>query len=74
MKKRPGPKQKPIAERPLASSSAITNPHISYTAQYKLKVLSYWQHTVIQIGPSRQRQPNRAEISDQFKIPTSNLT
>lgn len=75
VKKRPGPKRKSIAEKKLAPPKPVlTNPHRSYTAQYKLRVLSYWQHTKIRIGPTKTRQPTRAEVADRFKIPLSNLT
>lgn len=74
VKKRPGPKRKSIAERRLVPPPAIKNPHRSYTTQFKLRVLSYWHHTEIRTGPSTTRSPNRAEVSDRYKIPVTNLS
>lgn len=41
VKKRPGPKRKPIAERSLAPPHAVKYSKQSYTIKYKLRVHSY---------------------------------
>jgi hypothetical protein len=74
VKKRPGPRKRPISEKALAPPRPIQTPHRSYTVKFKLRVLSYWRHTRLPIGPTQTRQPSRSEVSRRFKIPLSNLT
>lgn len=73
VKKRPGPKRRPIAEQQLAFPRAVKYTKRSYTVKYKLRVLSYWHYTKIPTGPTTSRPPNRAEVSHRFKIPPTNL-
>lgn len=73
VRKRPGPKRKPVSERQLNPPPPVKNQNRPYTVRYKLRVLSYWHHTQIRSGPTTFRQPLRAEVSKRFKIPVTNL-
>jgi len=74
IKKKPGPKRRPLSVALLKPKNPTLNPHRSYTVNYKLRILSYWSSKCIPCGPTRFREPTRAEVADRFQIPATNLS
>ena len=74
VKKRPGPKRRPIADAPHAPPKPVESRYRSYTVSYKLRILSYWQTPSIPIGPTGKRIPRRDEVAKRYKISSSNLS
>lgn len=72
--RRPGPKRILIVEKALTFPAPVKNPQRSYTALYKLRVISYWLYAEIPYGPSRTRKLTRVEVSFRFKIPETNIS
>lgn len=74
IKKKRGPKRKPLAEILQKPERRVENPYRSYTVSYKLRILSYWIQTRVACGPTRVRELTREEVAHHFKIPASNLS
>jgi len=74
VKKKCGPRRKPLAEVLRQPSKEVTNPYCSYTVSYKLRVLSYWAGAKIPCGPTKVREPTRKEVAYRFKVPAGNLS
>ena len=74
VKKKTGPKRKLLSEKLRAPPKRVDNPYCSYTINYKLRVLSYWDIPSIPCGPTILRKPMRTEVINRFKISGTNLT
>jgi len=74
IKKKRGPKRKPLSELLRAPKQRVENPYRSYTVSFKLRVLSYWAAAKIPCGPTKVREPTRIEVAKRFRIPATNLT
>lgn len=74
IRKKRGPARKPLVEVLRCPPKEVANPYRSYTVSYKLRVLSYWIGTKIPYGPTKIREPTRAEVAHRFKIPAGNLS
>jgi len=74
IKKKRGPKRKPLSELLRASKQGVENPYRSYTVSFKLRVLSYWAAAQTSCGRTKVREPTRIEVAKRFRIPATNLT
>ena len=74
IKKKPGPKRKPLAEILRKPERRVENPYRSYTVSYKLRILSYWIETRVACAPTRVRELTREEVAHHFKVPAANLS
>jgi len=74
IKKKRGPKRKPLSKLLQAPKQGVENPHRSYTVSFKLRVLSNWAAAQISCGPTKVREPTRIEVAKRFRIPATNLT
>jgi len=74
VRRKPGPKRKPLAEGLRSPPKRVENPYRTYTVSYKLRVLSYWNTPSIRSSPTKLRKPARAEVVERFKVARSNLS
>ncbi|RPA95695.1 hypothetical protein L873DRAFT_1296168 [Choiromyces venosus 120613-1] len=74
VKKKRGPKRKPLTKILRKPKKAAENPYRSYTVSYKLRVLSYWIGTRIRCSPTKVRELTQEEVAAYFKVPASNLS
>jgi len=73
VKKKTGPKRKPLTLLLRVEGRKVENPYHSYTVNFKLHILSYWMGARIREGPTKERQLTQVEVAQRFKIPATNL-
>ncbi|KAH7014808.1 hypothetical protein EDB80DRAFT_706495 [Ilyonectria destructans] len=71
--KKPGPKPKPLKDRPYKPSKPIVRPERSYSKKKKEEVILWLIHHRVTVR-GEYRRPNPREAGENFKIPSSTIS